>query len=70
MGETTDAIERDIETRRAALQSDIEELEARVKSATDWKCYYRTYTIPMLAVAFGAGMLVSALVQGGSRRSV
>jgi hypothetical protein len=70
MGETTDAIERDIESRRAALQADIEELEARVKSATDWKHYYETYTIPLLAAAFGGGMLLSALVGGGPRRPV
>ena len=70
MGETTDAIERDIAARRAALKSDLQEIEARVKVATDWKYYYRAYTVPLLAVAFGGGMLVSVLIAGGPRRSV
>jgi hypothetical protein len=52
------------------LQPDLQELEARVKVATDWKYYYRAYTVPLLAVAFGGGMLVSALIAGGPRRPV
>jgi hypothetical protein len=68
MGETTGAIERDIDASRAALEADLQELEARVKVATDWRYYYRTYTVPLLALAFGGGILLSALLSGGPRR--
>jgi hypothetical protein len=67
MGETAGEIEQDIEAHRAALQADIEELGARVKSAADWKNYYRNYTVAVLAAAFCGGMLLSGLVPGPPR---
>jgi hypothetical protein len=73
MGETTGEIEAHIASKRQELQSNLEELENRVKAATDWREYYRKYTGTMVAAAFGVGVLVSALVGGstsaGSRES-
>ena len=68
MGETTGEIEAHIQSKRQDLRSNLEELEKRVKAATDWRRYYRKYTGAMVAAAFGAGVLVAALV-GGSTSS-
>jgi hypothetical protein len=62
MGQTTDQIENDIEHTREDLKSNLEELESRVKSATDWRHYYRKHTGAMIAVAFGGGILLSSLL--------
>jgi hypothetical protein len=66
MGETTDQIENHIETKREDLQSNLKELENRVKSATDWRQYFRKHTGTMVAAAFGGGVVVSAML--GKRR--
>ena len=63
MGQTTDQIENHIETTRDDLKSNFQELETRVKSATDWRHYFREHTGAMLAVAFGGGLLLSALTR-------
>jgi hypothetical protein len=62
MGETADQIGNYIETQRENLQSNLKELETKLKSASDWRHYFRKYTGTMVAVAFGGGMLVSAIV--------
>lgn len=63
MGERTDQIESQIETKREDLRSNLRELETRVKSATDWRHYFRQHTGTMIAVAFGGGVLLSALTR-------
>lgn len=68
MVETTDQIENHIQTKREDLHSNLEELETRVKSATDWRQYFQKYTGTMVAAAFGGGMLVSGMV-GKRKRS-
>lgn len=62
MGETTDQIESRIEDERQDLKSNLRELERRVKSATDWRRYFRDHTGTMIAAAFGGGMLLSTLI--------
>jgi hypothetical protein len=64
MGETTSQIENHIENKRVDLQSNLKELEGKVKSATDWRHYFRQHTGTMVAAAFGGGFLISALVKG------
>lgn len=64
MGETTDQIERQIEHRRADLQSNLQELEDKVKSATDWREQFQKHPGVMVGAAFGGGILLSALVSG------
>jgi len=68
MGETTDQIERHIENKREDLQSNLRELEHKVKSATDWRQQFQNHTGTMVAAAFGGGMLVSTMV-GRNRRT-
>ncbi|MBV9697150.1 MAG: hypothetical protein JO005_09515 [Gammaproteobacteria bacterium] len=69
MGQTSDQIESQIETRREDLRSNLEELEDKVKSATDWRQQFRNNTGTMLAIAFGGGLLLSGVLGRGSRRS-
>src|SRR3569833_3580587 len=67
MGETTNQIEHHIENKRADLRSNLQELESKVHSATDWRQYFRQYTGTMVAAAFGGGVLISAMIGKGSR---
>jgi hypothetical protein len=69
MGQTTDQIESQIEIKRQELKSNLQELEARVKSATDWRRYFKEHTGAMIAVAVGGGALLSAMI-GQRRRDV
>ena len=66
MGETTDQIERQIEQKRNQLNQNFNELEQKVKAAMDWRRQFDERPGTMLAVAFGGGVLLSAMV-GGSR---
>lgn len=67
MGTTANEIETDIERTRTALGSNIQELEHKVKTATDWRHYYRKNPLPMMGAAFGGGILLSALIGGHKR---
>ena len=67
MGTTAKQIETDIERTRATLGSNIQELEHKVKTATDWRHHYRKNPLPMLGLAFGGGVLLSAMI--GRRKS-
>jgi hypothetical protein len=62
MGQTTDQIADHIENKREDLKSNLQELETRVKSATDWRRYFKEHTGSMLAVAFGGGLLISRMM--------
>ena len=62
MGQTTEQIESHIEHKRADLKSNLQELETRVKSATDWRHYFERHTGTMIAAAFGGGIVLSILI--------
>ena len=62
MGEKSTEIEREIVQTRAELGSNLRELEHRVKEETDWRCHYRRNPFRMIALAFGAGLVISKLV--------
>jgi hypothetical protein len=68
MGQTTHQIEAHIEDTRDDLGSNLHELEQRVKSVTDWKQHFRTNPMTMLGVAFGGGILLSAMLGGRRNR--
>jgi len=61
MGETTDEIESHIERTRQDLESNLRELEQKVKSATDWRHQFRNHTQTMIAAAFAGGMLAATI---------
>ena len=67
MGETTNQIEANIESARDNLGSNLNELERKVKSVTDWKQHFQTKPMTMLGVAFGGGILLATMM--GGRRS-
>ena len=68
MGQTTQQIESQIEDRREDLKANLQELETRVKSATDWRHQFQEHPGAMIAAAVGGGMLLSMMF--GKRRSV
>ena len=63
MGETTDQIETHIETKQDDLRSNLEELEDKVKSVTDWRHQFRNNPGLMLGLAFGGGMLLAGVMR-------
>jgi archaellum component FlaC len=63
MGQTTDEIESDIDQSREALQSNLEELETRVKDVTNWRSLVRRHPVPMFVAALAGGMLLSTLLE-------
>ena len=69
MGQTTDQIEDQIENRREDLKSNLQELETRVKTATNWRHYFAEHTGTMIAAAFGGGVLLAAMLGGRSNRA-
>ena len=68
MGQTTDQIENQIENKREDLKSNLQELETRVKTATDWRHYFAEHTGTMIAAAFGGGVLLATMIGGRSDR--
>ena len=68
MGETTNQIEAHIESTRGDLGSNLNELERKVKSVTDWKQHFQTSPMTMLGVAFGGGILLATMLGGRTSR--
>jgi hypothetical protein len=71
MGQTTDQVETDIKHKREDLRSNLQELEHKVKSVTDWKQHFQNHPATMVAAAVGAGALIATLGRGrkaGSKR--
>jgi len=67
MGETTDQIATDIDRTRDDLKANLEELEARVKEAADWRRQFRKHPVPMIVGAMLGGVLLSAMIGGRIR---
>jgi Protein of unknown function (DUF3618) len=68
MGQTTQQIEAHIEHTRENLGSNLNELEHKVKSVTDWKQHFRTNPMTMMGIAFGGGILLSTMLGGRKYR--
>lgn len=62
MGETTGQIERHIQETRNDLGENFNELQQKVKSAMDWRVQFEQRPGTSLALAFGGGLLLSALL--------
>ncbi len=69
MGQTTDQIASQIANRREELKSNLQDLETRVQTATDWRHYFSEHTGTMIAAAFGGGVLLATMVGGRSNRA-
>jgi uncharacterized membrane protein YebE (DUF533 family) len=68
MGEAANQIESYIENTRQDLGSNLQELENKVRSATDWKQQFRKNPMTMVGLAFGGGALMAAMLGGKGHR--
>jgi hypothetical protein len=59
MGETADEITHHITETREDLASNLQELETRVKAATDWREQFRRHPGWMIAAAMAGGVLLA-----------
>jgi len=50
------------------LGSNLQELETRVKQATDWREQFRKNPMAMLGIAFGGGILLSTVGRRKQKR--
>jgi hypothetical protein len=68
MGERADEIEQEINRTRGDLNENFSELEEKVRNTFDWRAQFEERPMTFLAVAFGGGLLASALLPSGGRR--
>jgi len=66
--EQPEQIEDHIRSTRRELGSNLQELEHRVKDATDWRVQFDRHPGVMLGIAFAGGLLLSAGLGGGRGR--
>ncbi len=69
MGEATHQIETHLETKHDDLRANLEELEDKVKSVTDWRRQFRSNPGLLLGLAFGGGMLLAGVLRRPRRRT-
>jgi hypothetical protein len=67
MGEKSDQIEQQINRTRNDLSENFSELKHRVRTTLDWRAQFEERPMTMMAVAFGGGLLLSAILP--SRRA-
>jgi hypothetical protein len=68
VGETTDQIESRIEDSREDLRSNLQELEQKVKSVTDWRRQFQNHPTAMISAAFGGGLLLARILRKAERK--
>jgi hypothetical protein len=68
MDQTTEQIESQIHHKRRALRSNLQELEDKARSVTDWRQQVRANPAAMLAVAFVGGMFAARIMPRRSHR--
>jgi hypothetical protein len=68
MGQAASQIAAHIEDTRADLGANLQELEQKVRAATDWKQHFRNNPITMVGVAFGGGIMLAAMLGGRKHR--
>jgi hypothetical protein len=68
MGETSYQVERHIRETRNNLGENISELEDRVKDSLNWRSQFEKRPMAMIALAFGGGAMVSAILTSSGRR--
>jgi hypothetical protein len=67
MGDTSDQIERHIQETLNDLSKNFNELQEKARTAVNWRAQFEERPMTMMALAFGGGILLSALLP--SRRS-
>lgn len=66
MGESADRIEERIRAQRDELHQNLGDLQSKAAHAVDWRARFNERPLVMVGLAFGGGVLLSAL--GGRRR--
>ena len=69
MVERSDQIEKHIASTRSELGSNLQELEDKVKQATDWKTHFDRNPMMIMGLALGGGVLLGT-VMGSNGRGV
>jgi len=69
MVERSDQIEKHIASTRSELGSNLQELEDKVKQATDWKTHFDRNPMMIMGLALGGGVLLGT-VMGSNNRGV
>jgi hypothetical protein len=67
MGETSDQIERHIQETRNNLGDNLGELQDKVKTAINWRVQFEERPGTLLALAFGGGIVLSAMLPSNRR---
>ena len=66
MVETPEAIRVEIDQRREAISRDVDTIEERARSLTDWRQHVESRPLTMVALAFGGGALLGTLLTSSS----
>jgi hypothetical protein len=69
MNETPEQIENHIRHTREDLSANLNELEQKVKSATDWRQHYAKSPVAFLATAVTGGVLLAFAIRGHRPRA-
>src|SRR5579884_2555549 len=69
MGTQPDEIVSRIDRQRDRLGENLQELETRLRDATDWRVQYKRHPWIMLGAVFGGGMLLARVLLGGGGSS-
>jgi len=67
MVETPAQIETHIEATREHLGANLDALERKIKSATDWREYFQSTPMTLLGVAFAGGVVLAMATATGTR---
>jgi hypothetical protein len=68
MVETSNQIEGQILYEREQLGANLQELERKVKSATDWRVQFARHPMAMIGAAFSGGVLLATMMNGRKRK--
>ena len=68
MNKTSDQIAADLRLKRQAFHASVEELQAKLKSVTDWRQQFEQHLVMMIAEAMGAGALLATVAGRAERR--
>jgi hypothetical protein len=67
MGEAPDELKRQVDQARQRLDQDLNQLEYRVKEATDWRFQFNRHPWIFLGAAFSGALLLSLMLFGSRR---
>lgn len=69
MDKSSEQLAAHIESTRRELGNNLEELEGKVKDATNWRVQFQRHPMMLIGVAFAGGVLLSAIFGRRSHRA-